>query len=83
MVGETLHFYIPPLNERVFSSLCEAGSAITQTSRYLSVRVVSVEQQKLTVTQEFLGSPGDRTRRFHCRGPGFDPCWETKIPQAL
>ena len=31
---------------------------------------------------EFPGGPVVRTQRFHCRGPGFNPCQGTKIPQA-
>ena len=32
--------------------------------------------------REFPGGPVVRPPRFHCRGPGFDPCRGTKITQA-
>ena len=32
---------------------------------------------------EFPGGPVVRTLHFHCRGPGFNPGWGTKIPQAV
>lgn len=49
------------------SPRCEEGTATTQTCHYLSVKVISSKQQKLTGTQRFPGSPVVRLLHFDCQ----------------
>ena len=38
---------------------------------------------KVTLCGAFSGSPVVRTWHVQCCGPGFNPCWGTRIPQSL
>ena len=60
------------------------GTLLPSHQRCVRIPVVLHPHQQLVVSgfyktfshsQEFPGGPVVRTRRFHCRSPGFDPCW--------
>ena len=53
------------------------GERVTGTSTVQDVQLIKPD------AGEFPGGSVVRTLCFHCRRPGFNPDWRTKIPQAL
>ena len=53
----------------------EAPAADTAASNLCSTKNVNCRTY-------FLGGPGVKTLRFHCREHGFHPRWGTEIPRA-
>ena len=70
-------FHYRLLQDIEYSSLCSTVNSLlliyfTNSNVYLLI----------PYCWEFPGGPVVRTWHFHCRGPGFDPGWGTKIPQT-
>ena len=62
-----LPFLYSTVKSKDLSPRCEEGTTTTQTCHYLSVKVISSKQQKLTGTQRFPGSPVIRLLHFDCQ----------------